>query len=188
MSARGRPGTIYTLHFDRPYKHAAHCTGRKTCVLGSPSTRPGGAPRLLAVVKAAGIGWQLATTQEGTRSEERRLKQHGAARRCPVCQEEKEGNTVPFPDEPEGYEEEPEAEDYDPGPECDDEGGMSEHRYMIEPEDPWASPGYRPEPAPPMGDGFYRAIGDYARAENAKAEPVNGHPGPDSGWQPEAGQ
>jgi len=85
---------------------------------------------------------------------------------------------VPFPDEPDEYEEEPEpaeaeeepeAEDYDPGPEVDDEGGMSEHRYMIEPEDPWADPGYHPDPAPPMSDGFYRALGEYVRAENARA-------------------
>lgn len=35
---------------------------------------------------------------------------------------------------PEEAEEEPEPEEYDPGPECDDEGGMSEYRYIL-PED-----------------------------------------------------
>ena len=30
---------------------------------------------------------------------------------------------------------EPEPEPYDPGPEVDDEGGMSEHRYCVMPED-----------------------------------------------------
>jgi hypothetical protein len=40
-----------------------------------------------------------------------------------------------------------------------------------QPGDPWADPGYRPELAPPMSDSFYRAIGDYCRAENAEAEP-----------------
>lgn len=30
----------------------------------------------------------------------------------------------------------PPEDDYDPGPEVDDEGGMSEHRYMAEPEWP----------------------------------------------------
>jgi len=54
-----------------------------------------------------------------------------------------------------------------------------------EAEDPWADPGYRPDLAPPMSDGFYRAIGDYVHAENAKAEAVNEHPGPDFDWQPE---
>ena len=38
------------------------------------------------------------------------------------------------------------------------------------PEDPRAGPGYHPAPAPPMSDAFYRAIGGYCRAENAKAE------------------
>ena len=44
---------------------------------------------------------------------------------------------------------------------------------MTEPEAeaPQASADYRPELAPPISDGFYRAIGEYARAENAKAEP-----------------
>jgi transcriptional regulator with XRE-family HTH domain len=32
--------------------------------------------------------------------------------------------------------EEPEPEDYDPGPECDDEGGMSEYRYLTAPDEP----------------------------------------------------
>lgn len=41
-----------------------------------------------------------------------------------------------------------------------------------EPADPWAEPGwYLADPAPPMSDGFYRAIAAYCAAENAKAEP-----------------
>jgi hypothetical protein len=39
-----------------------------------------------------------------------------------------------------------------------------------EPEEPWADPGYRSAPGFPMSDAFYRAIGDYCHAENAKAE------------------
>jgi hypothetical protein len=39
-----------------------------------------------------------------------------------------------------------------------------------EPEDPRADPGYRPAPGLSMSDAFYRAIGDYCHAENAKAE------------------
>ncbi len=35
-----------------------------------------------------------------------------------------------------GYDE-PEPEDYDPGPELDDEGGMSEHRHAGLGEEPW---------------------------------------------------
>ena len=42
--------------------------------------------RLLAVIRAHGIGWQLARTWTGTRSRERALKnQGGASRRCPGC-------------------------------------------------------------------------------------------------------
>ena len=40
-----------------------------------------------------------------------------------------------------------------------------------EAEDPWADPDWRPELAPPMTDSFYRAIGDWCAAENAKAGP-----------------
>jgi hypothetical protein len=39
----------------------------------------------------------------------------------------------PGPDEDQA--EEPEPEPYDPGPEIDDEGGASEHRYYVMPED-----------------------------------------------------
>ncbi len=35
-----------------------------------------------------------------------------------------------------GDEPEPESGEYDPGPEVDDEGGMSEYRYVIVPEEP----------------------------------------------------
>jgi len=42
--------------------------------------------RLLAVVKEAGIEWELARTWPGGRARERQLKrQGGAARMCPLC-------------------------------------------------------------------------------------------------------
>jgi hypothetical protein len=42
--------------------------------------------RLLAVARAAGIGWTLARTWPGSRARERQLKrQGGASRRCPLC-------------------------------------------------------------------------------------------------------
>jgi hypothetical protein len=34
---------------------------------------------------------------------------------------------------------EPEPVEYDPGPECDDQGGMSERPYLVTLEDPWLS-------------------------------------------------
>ena len=80
-------GTVYLLHFDRPYGHAAHYTGWTTDLAARLNQHATGhGARLLAVVKAAGIGWELARTWTGTRAVERRLKkQGGAARRCPLC-------------------------------------------------------------------------------------------------------
>jgi hypothetical protein len=39
--------------------------------------------------------------------------------------------------EPEGWHDDPGPADYDPGPEVDDVGGASEHRYLITAEEPW---------------------------------------------------
>ena len=80
-------GVVYLLHFDRPYRHAAHYTGWTTNLttrLQEHATGHGA--RLLAVARTAGIGWQLARTWPGTRHTERALKrQGGASRRCPLC-------------------------------------------------------------------------------------------------------
>ena len=80
-------GTVYLLHFDRPYRHAGHYTGWTTDLptrLAEHATGQGG--RLLTVIRGAGIGWHLARTWPGTRHTERALKrQGGASRRCPLC-------------------------------------------------------------------------------------------------------
>jgi predicted GIY-YIG superfamily endonuclease len=80
-------GTVYLLHFDRPYGHAGHYTGWTTDLTTRLTQHANGrGARLLAVVKAAGIGWELARTWTGTRAVERALKrQGGASRRCPLC-------------------------------------------------------------------------------------------------------
>lgn len=83
----GPIGTIYLLHFERPYRHARHYTGFALDLDARliAHTKGRGA-RLTAVVKAAGITWQLARTWTGTRRTERSLKQQGgASRRCPLC-------------------------------------------------------------------------------------------------------
>ena len=55
--------TVYLLHFDRPYQHAKHYLGscqdleRRLTQHGK-----GRGARLLEVVHAVGIGWQLART------------------------------------------------------------------------------------------------------------------------------
>jgi hypothetical protein len=89
-AAAGHVGVIYLLHFSRPYKHARHYTGW-TESSGSLKARlarheQGDGARLLAIVHAAGITWQLARTWPGPRARERQLKrQGGASRRCPLC-------------------------------------------------------------------------------------------------------
>jgi predicted GIY-YIG superfamily endonuclease len=80
-------GTIYLLHFDRPYRHARHYTGWTTNLPDRLSAhRNGQGARLISVIIQAGIGFTLARTWQGDRRRERLIKrQGGAARRCPVC-------------------------------------------------------------------------------------------------------
>jgi predicted GIY-YIG superfamily endonuclease len=80
-------GTVYLLHFDRPYGHAAHYTGWAADLDTRLAEHAAGrGARLLTVIRDAGIGWTLARTWPGTRHTERALKrQGGASRRCPLC-------------------------------------------------------------------------------------------------------
>jgi predicted GIY-YIG superfamily endonuclease len=80
-------GVVYLLHFDRPYRHAAHYTGWTANLLQRLDAHADGrGARLLAVITDAGIGFTLARTWPGSRAKERALKrQGGAARRCPLC-------------------------------------------------------------------------------------------------------
>jgi predicted GIY-YIG superfamily endonuclease len=79
--------TVYLLHFDRPYRHASHYRGSSDDLPARLRAHERGqGARLLAVVRAAGIGWTLARTWPGGRERERQLKrQGGAARQCPLC-------------------------------------------------------------------------------------------------------
>jgi hypothetical protein len=80
-------GTVYLLHFDRPYRHARHYIGwAKDLAARLAVHARGQGARLLAVIKAAGIGWRLARTWPGGRARERQIKrQGGASRCCPLC-------------------------------------------------------------------------------------------------------
>jgi predicted GIY-YIG superfamily endonuclease len=80
-------GTVYLLHFDRPYRHAAHYTGWTANLAARLAEHAAGrGARLMEVITQAGIGFTLARTWPGTRARERALKrQGGAARRCPLC-------------------------------------------------------------------------------------------------------
>ena len=92
-------GTVYLLHFDRPYKHARHYTGWTADLAARLAYHErGGGARLLAVVHAAGIGWRLARTWPGGRTRERQIKrQGGASRYCPICGVKPRPAPVPSP-------------------------------------------------------------------------------------------
>ncbi|WP_063721688.1 hypothetical protein [Nocardia vinacea] len=87
MNHQSPDGTVYLLHFERPYRHAKHYTGWTTDLDSRLAEhRAGRGARLLAVIKEAGIGWSLARTWDGNRGRERQLKREGGAtRRCPMC-------------------------------------------------------------------------------------------------------
>lgn len=80
-------GTVYLLHFASRYGHAGHYLGWAADVDARLAEHAAGrGARLLAVVRAAGIGWQLARTWRGGRRLERRIKTLGGlARVCPLC-------------------------------------------------------------------------------------------------------
>jgi predicted GIY-YIG superfamily endonuclease len=91
---------VYTLHFDPPYepypgapayKTARHYTGKtlenrleKRLI----EHEEGRGARLTQVQREAGGTWRLASVEPGGADRERQLKQHSAARRCPICQTE----------------------------------------------------------------------------------------------------
>jgi hypothetical protein len=89
--------TVYLLHVTDPvtgaaarYKHAGHYTGsvRSSGSLKArlDAHRMGRGARLMAVIAAAGLGFELARTWPGGRARERQLKrQGGASRHCPLC-------------------------------------------------------------------------------------------------------
>ncbi|MFB4266748.1 hypothetical protein [Nonomuraea sp. GTA35] len=81
-------GTVYLLHFDRPYKHARHYIGWTSGDLTwrLRQHRNGRGARLLQVITAEGIGFVVARLWDGGRNLERSLKNRGgASRACPLC-------------------------------------------------------------------------------------------------------
>ena len=84
-------GTIYLIHFDRPYKHARHYIGwTKDLEARLAIHKAGDGARLLRAVNQADIGWRVVRTWEGTRDDERRLhnQKNSPSRLCPVCKAE----------------------------------------------------------------------------------------------------
>ena len=79
---------VYTLHLWPPLGHAAHYTGttpERRLAQRLTDHALGRGARLTQVQAERGGSWVLAQTQPGGRATERRLKQHGATRRCEVC-------------------------------------------------------------------------------------------------------
>ena len=83
--------TVYLLHFEQAYKHAQHYIGFAENLRGRLARHASGqGARLLEVIKAAGITWQLARTWPGDRRLERQIKNRKhAALLCPVCSGER---------------------------------------------------------------------------------------------------
>ena len=87
-------GWIYTLHLHRPLGRggrngASHYTGWASehgLLDRLLSHRAGRGAAMMAFCASAGIGWHVGALQRGTRTDERKLKQHGAAPRCWTCQ------------------------------------------------------------------------------------------------------
>ena len=80
-------GVVYMLHFKRPWRHARHYVGWTDDLPARLATHKAGhGARLVAVIVAAGIGFELARTVAGDRNLERATKNAGGAvRYCPIC-------------------------------------------------------------------------------------------------------
>lgn len=80
-------GTVYLIHFERPFRHARHYVGwSEQLEARLAHHRNGNGSRLMAAVTAAGIEWQVVRTWPGSRDDERRLhKLKGATKICPEC-------------------------------------------------------------------------------------------------------
>ena len=83
-------GTIYLLHFSKPYYHVRHYIGWTTNLTKRLAQhRKGQGARLLQVIIEHGITFTLARTWIGDRHLERKLKnRHNAPKLCPICRKE----------------------------------------------------------------------------------------------------
>lgn len=82
------PGTCYLICFNRPYRHARHYLGwSEEPVAREAAHAAGQGARLMAVVAAAGISWQVTRTwPDSDRYFERLLKiRRRSTRLCPRC-------------------------------------------------------------------------------------------------------
>ena len=99
LTADHGPGTVYLLHFTEPYTGTPARPGNKPQVVRHylgvapvsldrrlAAHRSGNGARLIAVITAAGIGFELARTWPPEQGLERKLKRRKKARdMCPIC-------------------------------------------------------------------------------------------------------
>jgi predicted GIY-YIG superfamily endonuclease len=86
-------GTVYLIHFDKPYKHCRHYIGWTNLPEGERFNRHknGNGSKLLRAVNKAGIEYKIVRTWENVSFEfEQKLKKRkNASQLCPVCIAEK---------------------------------------------------------------------------------------------------
>lgn len=87
-------GTVYVLHFDRPYKHAGHYIGFALDLNARLQEHAlGHGARLTQVCIQNGISWEVSLAIPGTRSDERRFKnRHNGKSICPLCKKHRQKN------------------------------------------------------------------------------------------------
>ena len=88
-------GTIYLIHFEKPIGNLSHPLSSAQHYMGWCSDldkrldrhRSGQGSSIMRYVEQSGVGWNVVRTWQGTRDDERALKnQKNAKRFCPVCQ------------------------------------------------------------------------------------------------------
>ncbi len=98
---------VYTIHFGEGLPHGRqqptrHYTGVSYNVDARAARhQAGNGARLMAVVRERGIAWQVAEAipcknYQDAHALERRLKQHSAGRRCPICRKIAQGGHPRF--------------------------------------------------------------------------------------------
>ena len=82
-----KQGWVYLIHFSRPYKHSRHyCGWAKDPDKRFEEHKSGTGARLTQVVVEAGIELTMVWKIEGTRTDERRIKNRkDAPKMCPIC-------------------------------------------------------------------------------------------------------
>jgi predicted GIY-YIG superfamily endonuclease len=94
LAAKKQVGTIYLIHFDKPIGNLSHNLSQANHYLGWTSDLEkrlnrhsiGQGSSIMRFVQQSGIGWKVVREWQGTRDDERAMKnQKNAKRYCPVC-------------------------------------------------------------------------------------------------------